>query len=200
MITDIRLQNFRSYKDAAFELDEAVNIVVGPNASGKTNLLEGLLMLAVGKSYRAGSEEMVRLGQPWARLEGHTVSGSRVVKISPGDGLSKSFEIDQRLYKRLPADKTVPVVLFEPQHLLILSGRPELRRDYLDDLLERLNSGFGKIRRDYKRALAQRNRLLKTDANDSRQQLFAWNIRLSELGGAISSARRALIEDLNKSF
>src|SRR6476620_953225 len=121
MITDIRLQNLRSYGDAAFDLDAAVNIVVGPNASGKTNLLEALLVVATGKSYRGSSEELVKLKKPWARLEVHTPNGGRVVKISKYDKVSKSFEIDNNTYKRLPASKRLPVVLFEPQHLSILS-------------------------------------------------------------------------------
>jgi len=200
MITDIRLQNFRSYKDAAFELDKAVNIVVGPNASGKTNLLEALLVVATGKSYRATSEDLVMLEQAWTRLEAHTDKGARIVKIDKSSGVSKTFEIDDQTFKRLPANKKLPVVLFEPQHLLILTGRPELRRDYLDDLLEQTVPNFGKTRRDYKRALAQRNALLKRDINESKNQLFAWNIRLSELGGTIAEARRQLIRELNKKF
>lgn len=197
MITDIRLQNFRSYKDAAFDLDQAVNIVVGPNASGKTNLLEALLVIATGKTYRGSSEGLIKKQQPWARLEAHTPEGSRVVKITGGEPVGRVFEVDSNTYKRLPVSKCLPVVLFEPQHLSILSGRPELRRDYLDDLLEQSQPEFGSIRRDYKRALAQRNALLKKGPGQS-QQMFAWNVRLSELGGSIVGVRRQLIEQLNK--
>lgn len=200
MITDIRLQNFRSYDDSAFELDGGVNIVVGPNASGKTNLLEAILILAIGKSYRAGSEELIKIKKPWARLEAHTKNGTRVVKVQTEPALAKTFDIDKQQYKRLPANKKLPVVLFEPGHLLILSGRPELRRDYLDDLLEQVEPTFGRTRRDYKRALAQRNALLKQSPEQTKNQLFAWNIRLSELGGSIVSSRIKLIEELNQNF
>lgn len=199
MITDIRLQNFRSYKDSAFELDKGVNIVVGPNASGKTNLLEAILILSIGKSYRAGDNEIIKIGQPWARLEAHTKDGSRIAKLDAETG-SKSFEIDQQTYKRLPATKKLPIVLFEPEHLLILTGRPERRRDYLDDLLEQIKPDFSKTRRDFKRTLAQRNALLKQPASQTENQLFAWNIRLSELAGTLVSARRQLIKQLNQSF
>ncbi|MGZ6004845.1 MAG: DNA replication/repair protein RecF [Candidatus Saccharimonadales bacterium] len=197
MITDIRLQNFRSYKDAAFELDGAVNIVVGPNASGKTNLLEALLVIATGKSYRGGSQELIRLNQPWARVEVHTIKGSRVVKLTQDETTAKTFDIDQQTYKRLPASQKLPVVLFEPQHLTILSGRPELRRNYLDDMLEQSQPEFASARRSYARALAQRNALLKKGPAQSAQHLFAWNIRLSELGGTIANTRRQLIDELN---
>ena len=58
MITDLRLQQFRSYADELFELNPGVNIIVGPNASGKTNLLEAILVLALGSSYRAKDSEL----------------------------------------------------------------------------------------------------------------------------------------------
>ena len=83
MITDLRLQNFRSYKDASFEMSKGVNIIVGPNASGKTNLLEAVLVLARGSSYRVRDQELVRFDQDWARLDSHNnSSGQRTVKIT----------------------------------------------------------------------------------------------------------------------
>lgn len=199
-IISIRLQNFRSYRDAAFELDEGVNIIVGPNASGKTNLLEAVLFQAVGKSYRARTEEVVMLHKPWARIEAISKNSTRVVKITNDGNTSKTFEIDKLVFKRLPATKKLSVVLFEPEHLLILSGKPDLRRDYLDNLLEQTNASYGKIRRDYKRTLAQRNALLKNESAANHQQLFAWNVRLSELGGSVAAARRQLVSDINRDF
>ncbi|HSX53077.1 MAG TPA: DNA replication/repair protein RecF [Patescibacteria group bacterium] len=197
MITDIRLQHFRSYPEAAFELSPGVNIIVGPNASGKTNLLEALLVLARGNSYRGTINELVEFKKPWARLDAHTPNGTRSVKIeSPGDTSKKSFEINGQTYTRLSLDKSVPVVLFEPQHLQLLTGRPDLRRDYLDDLLEQTIVDYSKMRRDYRRTLAQRNSLLK-QGPAATNQLFAWNIRLSELGGQIATHRYDLIEVLN---
>ena len=71
MISTLRLQNFRSYADESFEFEDGVNIVVGPNASGKTNLLEAVLMLARGSSYRARDTELIKHDKPWARLDGY---------------------------------------------------------------------------------------------------------------------------------
>ena len=73
MISDVRLQNFRSYADATFEFEPGVNIVVGPNASGKTNLLEAILVLCRGSSYR-GNDQLLAHGSEWARVDG-TVAG-----------------------------------------------------------------------------------------------------------------------------
>ena len=200
MITDIRLQHFRSYQDDSFEFDPGVNIIVGPNASGKTNLLEAILVACVGGSYRVRDAELVKHDQPWSRLDIHTDKGARTVKLETPEGhsrLKKTVTVDGKPYLRLPLHKTVPVVLFEPNHLQLLHGSPELRREFLDNLLEQTTAGFGVIRRQYKRALAQRNALLKQEQRFADQQLFAWNIRLSELGGQIAASRQGLIGKIN---
>jgi DNA replication and repair protein RecF len=199
-LTDLRLQNFRSYNDELIELSPGVNIIVGPNASGKTNLLEAVLVLARGSSYRAKDAELVQYDAEWARLDTHDQDGSlRTVKIqcSPAGTCKKSFEIEEKTYLRLSQQKTLPLVLFEPNHLLMLSGSPELRRSYLDDLLEQTVAGFGATRRQYRRVLAQRNALLKQGLSVAQGQIFVWNLRLSELAGKIVDERLTLLERIN---
>lgn len=241
-ITDIRLQNFRSYADSAFELAPGVNIIVGPNASGKTNLLESVLVLARGGSYRAKDAELVSFDAPWSRLDAHIsdeASGTttlRTVKIEcqqlPGGASAadiaklsckKSYVIDDQIVLRLTAPKMLPLVIFEPNHLLLLSGSPELRRSYLDDLIEQTVPGFGSTRRHYKRVLAQRNALLKKNSpkksgytssygdnfnqaghmarempSRMADEMFVWNLRLSELAGKIVQERMALLARINQ--
>jgi DNA replication and repair protein RecF len=92
---------------------------------------------------------------------------------------------------------SLPVVLFEPNHLQLLSGGPEGRRAYLDDLLEQTEPGYGSLRRQYKRTLAQRNALLKQH-QPGHTRLFPWNVRLSELGGQIVRSRSRLVEQMNR--
>lgn len=194
MVTDLRLQNFRSYKDAAFELGPGVNIVVGPNASGKTNLLEAVLVLARGSSYRAKDTELVAFGTDWARLDADLPDGQRTVKLQlSGDKVAKTFEIDGQSLSRLSPARSLPVVLFEPNHLLLLNSSPDLRRTFLDDLLEQTLPSFGATRRHYKRVLAQRNALLKKNPRGLTEQLFVWNVRLGELGGQIVRERSKLV-------
>ena len=198
MITGIRLQRFRSYDDVSFDLEPGVNIIVGPNASGKTNLLEAILVVSLGSSYRGADAELPNHGSEWARIDVHTETGRRTLKleVATDSRVQKSFQISDKPYKRLAHDKTLPLVLFEPDHLRLMTGRPELRRDYMDDLLEQLVGGYATLRRQYKRTLAQRNALLKRGPNTT-EQLFAWNVRLSELGGKMAEARKNLIEKLN---
>ena len=197
MITSLRLQNFRSYQDGSFEFDPGVNIIVGPNASGKTNLLEAVLALARGSSYRVRDAELIQFSKPWARLDGYFGQHTRVVKIELA---AKSFVIDDKPYKRLNLDRTVPVVFFEPNHLQLMTRGPDQRREYFDDLLERSLPAFKSLSASYKRTLAQRNALLKHGRRQADQQLFAWNIRLSELGSQIAAARQNLTDDINQTL
>lgn len=198
MISSLRLQNFRSYQDDSFEFDAGVNIVVGPNASGKTNILEALLFVCRGSSYRARDNEVIRFNAPWARLDALTLQHERVIKLERGhnESITKTLVIDGHGYKRFTVEKTLPVVVFEPEHLLLLTGSPELRRTFIDDLLEQTVPGFGETRRHYKRTLAQRNALLKT--GQRQDHFFAWNIRLSELGGRIAQQRIKLLDRFNE--
>ena len=198
MISDLRLQQFRSYDDASFEFGPGVNIIVGPNGSGKTNLLEAILVVARGSSYRVGDSELLQFGAPWFRLDAHVIPGDyqRTVKLVTEPRIAKTYELDGRVYQRLTMVHILPVVLFEPNHLQLLHGSPDMRRGYLDDILEQTNQGYAPLRRNYRRVLAQRNALLKRPMAPSTQELFPWNLRLSELGAVIARARQDLSDQL----
>jgi DNA replication and repair protein RecF len=198
-ISSIRLQNFRSYTDESFEFEHGVNIIVGPNASGKTNLLEAVLVLSRGSSYRVRDSELVQFNKPWVRLDSYFESQNRVVKIEEKNGkFDKTYEIDNKQYKRLSLERSIPLVYFEPNHLQFITRGPDQRRDYIDDLLERSQVGFKALSANYRRVLAQRNALLKLGRIIAQAQLFAWNVRLSELGTKIAEARVELITELNQ--
>ncbi len=197
MISNVRLQHFRSYKDSAFEFGDGVNIIVGPNGSGKTNLLEALLVLARGGSYRVGDSDLMAFGADWSRIDG-VVDGTqeRSIILKKGAPLQKKHIVGAKTYTRLPEKQKLPIVLFEPNHLMLLQGPPEGRRMYLDDILEQIKPGYNVFRKNYKRVLSQRNTLLKTP-HTTKQEFFPWNLRLSELGAVIYRARRELVDELS---
>ncbi len=200
MIQDLRLQQFRSYQDASFEFESGVNIIVGPNASGKTNLLEALLVLASGKSYRAKDRDLVQHDMDWARLDALVDNKSRVLKLQTNTStgrVQKTFKTQELEKSRLQLADTLPVVVFEPTDLQLLTGSPVRRRAFLDTLLTRTLPDYSSIIRDYERTLAQRNALLKR-GNVSPDELFVWNLRLSEFGGRIAKERCDLVKNLNK--
>jgi DNA replication and repair protein RecF len=196
MINDIRLQNFRSYKEDSFEFSPEVNIIVGPNASGKTSLLEAILVSSSGSSYRGLDHELIKFNEPWSRLEAHSDNTERIVKIERtlAGKVNKTFIINTQKFTRLSLPKTIPVVIFEPTHMSLINGSPELRRSLIDEILEKTIVGYKQLRQNYRRALAQRNRLLKRADLISPESVFVWNVRLSELGGRIFKERQSIIE------
>lgn len=198
MISDLRLQHFRSYMDAAFEFGQGVNIIVGPNGSGKTNLLESLQVIAAGKSYRVQDVDLLEFGAPWFRIDAHINNGmrARVVKFETSSRQQKTFELDGVPHRSLRFEQTIPIVLFEPNNLFLFHGAPEFRRAYLDDILEQTKPGYATFRKQYKRVLAQRNALLKKGSPNAKE-LFPWNLRLSELGAVIARSRVELSKKLD---
>jgi DNA replication and repair protein RecF len=197
MITSLRLQHYRSYQDEVFTFSPGVNIIVGPNGSGKTNLLEALLVVCQGSSYRAKDAELLAFSAPWARLDAELANGTkRTLKLIVDTVIKKSYDINGKQLQRLSLTHQLPIVLFEPNHLRLLSGSPELRRTYLDDLLAQTVPGFQTVRLQYRRTLTQRNALLKRGTADISTQLFPWNIRLSQLAAKIVRERERLTRQL----
>ncbi len=199
IFTDIHLQNFRSYKDASFELGGGVNIVVGPNATGKTNLIEALMVVSVGKTYRS-NQQMITSGLDWARIDAHTTDNqSRTVKIKGAEAPTKEFVVDDKNYRRLPQSKNQPIVLFEPNNLNLLHGEPSIRRSFIDNLLIQTDANYSLNINKYKRVVAQRNSLLKQGTTPT-TQLFVWDVKFVELASAVVAQRNKLIEQINESL
>jgi DNA replication and repair protein RecF len=197
-ITSLHLQQFRSYDDFAVELSPNVNIIVGPNASGKTNLLEAVLLVTGSSSFRASVADVIQHTKQWARVEAMMTDISRSVSIErSGDTCKRRYVINEVQRQRLRFEDSLPVVLFEPENMRLLTGSPDLRRDFLDDILSITDPQFASTKKHYIRALVQRNNLLKQHKNNIQDQVFVWNIRLSELAGYIAQARHGLITLFN---
>lgn len=198
MIESIRLQNFRSYRDDSFEFKQGVNIIVGPNSSGKTNLLESVLILCSGKSYRSDLAQTIHHISDWSRIDGWVNGTSRIIKIKNSTPPTKEFEIGEQKSKTMSLPRTYPIVLFEPNNLRLLTESPELRRSFIDDILEQSVPGYATTRKQYKRILSQRNHLLKQTFTSD--QMFVWNLRLCEFGTIIARERKKFINEYNNKF
>lgn len=197
MVTKLSLTNFRSYQDETFYLDPNITVVVGPNATGKTNLLEALYVLATTKSFRAKDFELINHTSDFFRIEGAVGDSKLALGYQFIDGAkAKRAQLDgakQTLVQHLSHLQTV---LFEPNDLLLILGSPERRRRYLDFILTQTQPEYLSILHRYKRVLGQRNRLL-SDWQGQTDQLFAWNIKLTELATDIDTARRGVITYIN---
>ncbi len=198
MVQSVTLTNFRSYQERTFRFDTTVTVVVGPNATGKTNLLEALFVLATTKSFRAKDPELVRRGESFYRLSAETTHGS----VAVGYQRTHTGTEKRAMYEGVRAPLSqhlgrLQTVLFEPNDLQMVMGAPDLRRRYLDFILSQTDSNYLKTLQRYRRVLQQRNRLLAEWAGQE-NELFAWNIKLAELAADIDSARRAVILHINR--
>lgn len=198
-LTDITLYNFRSYEEAKFSFAPGVTIIAGPNGSGKTNILEAIYTLCVGKSFRDSDSDLTRFEAPWWRVEG-LVDGStkRDVRFDPTKQPSKQLVVDDAKKSRFTYREQLPVVLFEPEDLRLIDGSPTKRRDFLDRILVQLSPGYRRHLRAYERSLIQRNNLLKQSHHrDIEDTLFVWDVALAEHGAELIEGRRHLVEQIN---
>jgi DNA replication and repair protein RecF len=202
-VTSLRLRDFRSYERAEVELGSGLTIVCGRNGAGKTNLLEGLYFGCVGRSCRTANErEVVRFGAPLTRVEvrtrdEHGDAHSLSVGFEPGAG--KKVRVDGVAVERLVDFPARPLVgVFLPDRLELVKGAPALRRAHLDQVVAALWPARAATRREYARALAQRNALLgRVRAGvASRASLPAWDGELARLGVALMVDRGAAVAAL----
>lgn len=199
-ITSLSVAQFRSYEHFSLELSPSVTLIVGPNGSGKTNLLEALYVLAAGTSFRSRDRDLVRHHQLQAGAKLIFENGdSRTCQLQLRDDgrIVKQFKVNGEKRSRLPFRLKLPVVLFEPELLRSLTGSPARRRAFIDTILAHTNPSYSTLLRRYERALLQRNELLKrkdiTDPTTWADQLFVWDLTFSKLAAQITKQRRDII-------
>lgn len=195
----LKLHHFRSYQEHTVEFMSGVNIIVGPNGSGKTNLLEALHVLSSGSSFRGADRDLLMHNQEWFRLEGLFGEQQRIMTYRQlGETVEKQFVLDGTKKARLTHQQRVPVVLFEPDHLRLLRESPSKRRDYIDNLLIKLHPDYSWLKHQFERVLTQRNAMLKRRLPPGllEDQLFAWDVKFAELSQHIVARRRELIDAL----
>ena len=199
ILKTLRVQNFRTHSDFILEIGEKSTLISGANGSGKTSLLEAIYFALQGTSFRSSDKEILRNdGSSWFRIDLKDSKDS-LRTIIFNDAIQKSkkqFLVDGNKKARLSSNLRIPVVLFEPDDLQLLSGSPTRRRNFLDYFLSQIFPSFQLALARYNKALKQRNNLLKRD-NVSKDELFPWNLMLAEYGAEIISKRQDFLELLN---
>lgn len=199
ILKTLRVQNFRTHSDFILEIGEKSTLISGANGSGKTSLLEAIYFALQGTSFRSSDKEILRNdGSSWFRIDlKYSKDSLRTIIFNNAVQKSKKqFLVDGNKKARLSANLRIPVVLFEPDDLQLLSGSPTRRRNFLDYFLSQIFPSFQLALARYNKALKQRNNLLKRD-NVSKDELFPWNLMLAEYGAEIISKRQDFLELLN---
>lgn len=219
-IPKVQLSNFRNFKDRLFEFSKETTVVVGPNASGKTNLLESLFLLATGKSIRASVvEEMVNYNEEIARVKGVLIdkkgdkpSGTNLEvvltrgEISVGDSPDRTEKVAKKRVLINGAGKrlidfagTFRAVLFGPWDMELVTESPSTRRKFFDTILSQVDREYRRASLSYRKGLRQRNKLLYKIREEglSRSQLAFWDKLLIKNGDYLSQKREEFIEFVN---
>lgn len=198
IITTIRVQNIRTHHDYSLKVSPDVTVITGRNGSGKTSLIEALVIALQGTSFKGVDDDILAHEASWYRIDiGFDDKTTRTVKFdSSATSGRKQFVIDNKTHYRLSPTYKYPVVLFEPEDLRLLNGSPVRRRQFIDRFISQLDPQYGMSLRRYERALRQRNVLLKQSATSD--SLFAWDVSLSEYGAYIVDQRIRFIDELNQ--
>src|SRR4051794_11035224 len=206
-VSRLSLRDFRTYERADVDIGPRLTVVTGRNGAGKTNLLEGLYFGCVGRSCRTSNErEVVRFGASLTRVEVRTRDehgDPHVLAVGFEPGGAKKLTVDDVTVERLIDVPGRPLVgVFLPDRLELVKGAPALRRAHLDQVVAALWPARAATRKEYGRALAQRNALLgRVRAGAaSRASLPSWDAELARLGVALMADRAATVDLLAQRF
>nr|CAA9347244.1 MAG: DNA recombination and repair protein RecF [uncultured Nocardioidaceae bacterium] len=213
-VSHLQLHDFRSYEGVEVGLEPGVNVLVGPNGQGKTNLVEAVDYLASLASHRVATDApLVRMGADQAVVRAAVVRDDRTatleVEINPG-GSNRARVNRSPLPRARELLGLLRAVVFSPEDLALVKGDPSERRRFLDALLVARNPRLAGVRSDYDRVLRQRNTLLKTAGSARRRPrdsdsgepsgalrtLDVWDEHLARTGAELLHCRLALVEAL----
>jgi DNA replication and repair protein RecF len=202
LLENVRLSNFRNYIRLEVEPAPGLNMFVGPNAQGKSNLLEAIAMLATGKSFRAHREaELVRSGTLLAQIGGDArIAAGRVrlrcaIDRSSG-GTRKTFDVNGAAVGFARFLGRARVVTFVPSDLALVAGGPALRRTFLNAALAQASPSYYRDLALYSKIIGHKAALLRGAIAPDRDLLLAYNDELLRPGRALMSARAAFITDI----
>ena len=196
-IKEITLKDFRNYKDLHTSFHPRVNIFLGKNAQGKTNLLEGIYLNAMARSFKTTRDkDLIRFGEEFCRI--HTVSkafdeemeteilitkeGKKIIKID-GVKASKTSQLLERIY----------IVIFSPEDMQLIAEGPSIRRKFMDIAISQVKNSYYFDLLQYHKILIQKNNLLRNIKYNKVKNyddiLSVWNEQLAETGSRIISER-----------
>ena len=205
-LKSIFLQNFRNYQAEEFKFNGGTTVIIGPNTSGKTNLIEAIFLLASGKSFRTDRDiQMINFKQDLARVKGSVSETSLEVVITNGQlggqaSQFKKFLVNGVSKRRIDFVENFPAVLFSPEDLDIIVDSPSLRRKFLDNVLEQVDREYRLAIVSYTKGLRQRNALLESTRETgirNEKQFDYWDNLIIEFGEKITKKREEFIEFVN---
>lgn len=203
ILRKVKLINFRNYKKLSLNLDKKINIFIGDNAQGKTNILESIYFLALTKSYRTVDQNLIRKEAVAAKVNGeikdNSIYRSMSVEISKD---SKIVRINNNEVKKISDYITnLNVILISPEDISIIQGTPAERRNFLNIELSQLSRNYIKKYNEFNKLLKIRNNYLKMlykSSNPDRRYLDSVTDNLIEREVDIYKERKMFIDKINE--
>lgn len=199
-IKTIKLNNFRNYTNQKIDLQKGINLFVGDNAQGKTNILEAVFLCAIGKSFRAKKEkELVKIGEENSKIEIEFEKSDRVGKIKIElDDKKNVFVNDIKQNKLSDILGNINIVMFSPDDIEILKSGPAKRRRFLNILISQLRPKYIYCLNMYLKTLEQRNNYLRQIKleNKPKELLEIWDEKLAEYANYVYEYRNEFVEKI----
>jgi len=200
LLKNIKLQNYRNYHALELDTPHMVNVFLGPNAQGKTNLLEAIFVLALSKSHRTSKDkELIGWNDDYAHISGAVEKKYGHIELDLSfhqkGKKAKLNGLEQRKLSNFVG--SLNVVMFAPEDLEIVKGTPGVRRRFLDMEIGQVQPGYLYWLQQYHKVLQQRNNVLKqTGSRTDLALLEVWNMQLAQLGVKIMIRRQHFIDKL----
>lgn len=201
-LSKLLLRKFRNYNEESIELNKGINIIIGDNAQGKTNILESIHILSVGKSHRSVTKDndLINKDEDSCYISGtvERINGNYRVDMIIDKREKKKISINGVALKRVgELLGTINTVIFSPEDLKIVKEGPSERRRFLDIAISQLKPQYFYFLNQYLKILNQRNTLLKSiDIDAIEKNLEVWDQQLVEVGSRIIQVRNEYIDRL----
>ncbi|MDQ0228164.1 DNA replication/repair protein RecF [Metabacillus niabensis] len=203
-IKELTLKNYRNYDDLSIEFENKVNVILGENAQGKTNVMESIFVLAMAKSHRTSNDkELIRWDKEYAKIEGSVEKYNhstdlQLVIAKKGKKAKLNFIEQERLSQYVGA---MNVIMFAPEDLNLVKGSPQVRRRFIDMEIGQVSSIYLHDLSRYQKIMQQRNnylKMLQMKKQTDQTMLEVLTAQLSEAAAKIINRRLKFIHELQK--
>lgn len=204
-VKDIRLINFRNYQNISLKFNKNINIFIGKNAQGKTNLIEAIYMCAIGRSFRTNRDkEIINFSKDQAYIGANIDlrNNEKFIEIKMERDRPKRIRINKtelKNYKEL--NSGLNVVVFSPEDLRIIKDGPQERRNFLDTGVSQIKPVYSYNTSRYKKLLFQRNNILRSAKfkkdKDVNNLLEVFDLQIAKVGTSIMVERSKYIQELS---
>ncbi len=203
IINSLKLVNYRNYDNFTFKFDKGINVLVGKNAQGKTNIIEAIFYAVIGRSFKTSKDkDIIKWGENRAYLCGEFSKKYRDEKIEIffDENKKKTIKVDEiAIHKIGELMGVTNAVFFSPDELKLVKESPEERRRFMNIDISQTNKRYFYMIGRYEKVLASRNKLLKStsDINVIKETIDIWDRALSELAEKIYVERKKFIDELS---